>query len=75
MGRVVFARRARGAIVTATLLAALAKVAVDELDETLGHVVYVTLADRLPLAGYALNEDGVSLLAPLGHLMLASLYA
>jgi hypothetical protein len=68
VGRVVFARRARGAIVTATLLAALAKVAVDELDETLGHVVYVTLADRLPLAGYALNEDGVSLLAPLGHL-------
>jgi len=66
-GRVAFARRARGAILTSTLLAALAKVAVDELDERLGHVIYVTVADRLPLAGYALDEDGVSLLAPFGH--------
>ena len=66
-GRVAFASRARGAILTSTLLAALAKVAVDELDERLGHLIYVTVADRLPLAGYALDEDGVSLLAPFGH--------
>ena len=67
VGRVAFARRARGAILTSTLLAALAQVAVDEFDERLGHVVYVTVGDRLPLAGYALDGDGVSLLAPFGH--------
>ena len=65
-GRVAFKKRSRGAILTTTLLAALEKVAVDGMDETLDWVVYVTVADRLPLAGYVLNADGVSPMAPLG---------
>jgi len=65
-GRVVCKKRSRGAISPAVLLGALEKLAVDELDETLGSVVFVSFGDRLPLAGYALNEDGVSPMAPLG---------
>jgi|TARA_B110000093_G_scaffold125358_1_gene134180 hypothetical protein len=65
-GEVAFKKRSRGAIVTTVLLAALEKLAVDQMDDTLDWIVYVTLGDRLPLAGYVLNEDGFSPMAPLG---------
>ena len=65
-GRVVFDKRARGAITLTTLLAALQKAASEAMDEQLEEVVFVSFADRLPLANYPLNEDGVSPEAPLG---------
>ena len=66
-GRVVFAKRARGPITLATLLAALQKAADAAMDEQLEEVVYGSFSDRLPLANYPLNEDGWCPEAPLGH--------
>lgn len=65
-GRVVFAKRARGAIALATLLAALREAAIQAMNERLEEVVFVTFGDRLPFANYPLDELGVSPEAPLG---------
>ena len=61
--KVVFAKRKRGPIGTHSLLAALEQVALEQGDESLQYVVYVTVGDRLPLHNYPLPSP----MAPLGH--------
>jgi len=62
-GRVVFAKRKRGAITTATLLAAIGHAASEAANASLAEIVYITVGDRLPLYNYPPSSP----MAPLGH--------
>jgi hypothetical protein len=62
-GRVVFAKRKRGAIGTSILLAAIERAAMEGGDERLAEIVLVSVGDRLPLHNYPVPSP----MAPLGH--------